>query len=1052
MAGKDTWYFRRHGCSEERVIAQPRFRVAATLALVESRAGLAVILAFFLAAQNTYASTLVASRFIAQVGARGIPFYYVLFAATSIPIAILFSSVIDRFPRHRLFIAALWIFAAVTGMLAVAASFAQSTPYLGFLIVRVFEHLLYSIYYILIADYLTVLDNKRYAAPIALGMAMGGLFGGALLTAMTSSFGASTAAWAAPVLVAAVPVYAAWVTNRRQPLDAAAPASPEGFVESVQVIPRLLARYPMVALMSAAMLLNVMLQCIAEFSALSIYGTHFPRLDELTVFLGLVNAALSVLGFVIIVLFTGRQLPRLGVPRMNLVYPALDVLTFGVLALSPSLPAGILANVSYDPFEHGIDVPVTTMNYNAVRRRFVGRVRVFIDGIVFPVGLASAGVLLLVLAERVDLRVIAALGLVVSLVLLLLHWHVGRQYARGLIDMLRDGAVELDQIDNGLRLPPDSAGEIHALLAGDVRMASIGLEMAVRCDANIAAAEIAAGLAKLPEAQARQILPRLAARPNGGRQLVEQLAEIGAPGVRQVALEHIFSDPAGRTERARRLLGDPDERIRSVAAAATLLAEPNDPSARAVLTEAQSAAALIGSLEVLRLTRTGDIGPILAAIGEHPDPAVRAAALASARGGAAANADLLMWARQAAADPAPEVRKEALALLVRLEPDRRLGEIAETFFSDPSADVRQAASQAIGQLGAAAVPAICRQLHSHREDAQITAIDALGLALGPAAGDRLFTELQDGVFASIMLNQRLTRAHSGDPGIRAALDNAARRNVRLVMHALDALGHRQTLNLVRTMMRSRDERSRANAIESLASLPQRRFVIPILPLVENPDDADPAIPRAQGDAALIEQALASPDPWLRAAAAVARYRETGALPVHLHRDPSPVVTETARQLIDRPAATSLPYPQEVLMSRLAFLHSVHLFAGTSFDDLVAVDRALVSRVYLADEPIIREGEPGDRLCIIYSGDVAVSKGPHVLARLAAGDFFGEMALFDDGPRSATVTALNDVEVLALERDRFHSLVRQRPTILMEICATLVRRLRDAEQQVLVAAH
>ncbi|HTQ34377.1 MAG TPA: cyclic nucleotide-binding domain-containing protein, partial [Stellaceae bacterium] len=129
-----------------------------------------------------------------------------------------------------------------------------------------------------------------------------------------------------------------------------------------------------------------------------------------------------------------------------------------------------------------------------------------------------------------------------------------------------------------------------------------------------------------------------------------------------------------------------------------------------------------------------------------------------------------------------------------------------------------------------------------------------------------------------------------------------------------------------------------------------------------------------------------------------------------------------------------------------------LFAETSFDDLIALDHVLVSRMYLASEPVIREGEAGDRLCILYSGSVVVTKGGHELARLAAGDFFGEMALFDDEPRSATVTAVDDVEVLELERDRFHSLVRQRPAILMEVCSTLVRRLRQAEQQVFAEAR
>jgi hypothetical protein len=241
------------------------------------------------------------------------------------------------------------------------------------------------------------------------------------------------------------------------------------------------------------------------------------------------------------------------------------------------------------------------------------------------------------------------------------------------------------------------------------------------------------------------------------------------------------------------------------------------------------------------------------------------------------------------------------------------------------------------------------------------------------------------------------------------------------------------------------------AVESLASLPQRRFVIPVLPLIEAGDAAD-TWPAASAGALkpLIEQALVSPDPWLRAAAATAWHRETGEIDARLLQDRSPVVVETVRRLAVR-SAGNCSYAQEDPMSRLAFLHGVSLFAEIALDDLIAVDHALAGHVYLAGEPIVTEGEAGDRLCIVYRGEVRVQKGGHVLARLTAGDFFGEMALFDAAPRSATVTSIGEVEVLDLPRDRFHSLVQQRPGILMQLCTTLVRRLRHAEQEALAAA-
>ena len=127
-------------------------------------------------------------------------------------------------------------------------------------------------------------------------------------------------------------------------------------------------------------------------------------------FLGLVNAGLSVLGFLVIVLFTERDLPRLGVPIMNRVYPALDVADVRGADGHPVIAGRHPRQFSYDPFEHGIDDAGTTMNYNAIRHRFVGRVRVLIDGIIFPLGWPRRACCCSAFAARIDLRLVAAPG------------------------------------------------------------------------------------------------------------------------------------------------------------------------------------------------------------------------------------------------------------------------------------------------------------------------------------------------------------------------------------------------------------------------------------------------------------------------------------------------------------------------------------------------------------------------------------------------------------------------------------------------------------------
>jgi predicted MFS family arabinose efflux permease len=96
----------------------------------------------------------------------------------------------------------------------------------------------------------------------------------------------------------------------------------------------------------------------------------------------------------------------------------------------------------------------------------------------------------------------------------------------------------------------------------------------------------------------------------------------------------------------------------------------------------------------------------------------------------------------------------------------------------------------------------------------------------------------------------------------------------------------------------------------------------------------------------------------------------------------------------------------------------------------------------AGTAVIREGEPGDRVYVIRSGRVRVSKRGTQVAELGAGDYFGEIALLRDVPRTATVTAIDDVEILSLERDEFLSAVTGSPPSRLRIDEEVERRMTD----------
>lgn len=127
---------------------------------------------------------------------------------------------------------------------------------------------------------------------------------------------------------------------------------------------------------------------------------------------------------------------------------------------------------------------------------------------------------------------------------------------------------------------------------------------------------------------------------------------------------------------------------------------------------------------------------------------------------------------------------------------------------------------------------------------------------------------------------------------------------------------------------------------------------------------------------------------------------------------------------------------------------VSLFEGLTTADRVALARAATVRTYRRGERIVTQGQPGDSFFVLVKGRVAVSilspEGREVvLSALSAGDCFGEMALLDEAPRSATVTAAERSELAVLTREAFFELLKGNFVLFRGLLSTFSRRLRHA---------
>jgi CRP-like cAMP-binding protein len=131
-----------------------------------------------------------------------------------------------------------------------------------------------------------------------------------------------------------------------------------------------------------------------------------------------------------------------------------------------------------------------------------------------------------------------------------------------------------------------------------------------------------------------------------------------------------------------------------------------------------------------------------------------------------------------------------------------------------------------------------------------------------------------------------------------------------------------------------------------------------------------------------------------------------------------------------------------------------LFAELNEEELHTLIEQSVKESYSAGERIINAGDSGHCMYVILSGSACVTvkrgTGEIELARLSAGDFFGEVALVDDGPRSATVTAIEDCELLCITRTTLGVLAGLQPAAAIHLLAaigrSLVARLRRGNKK------
>lgn len=132
---------------------------------------------------------------------------------------------------------------------------------------------------------------------------------------------------------------------------------------------------------------------------------------------------------------------------------------------------------------------------------------------------------------------------------------------------------------------------------------------------------------------------------------------------------------------------------------------------------------------------------------------------------------------------------------------------------------------------------------------------------------------------------------------------------------------------------------------------------------------------------------------------------------------------------------------------LPLLQEVPIFASLDKKAVNKIGDCLTKRVFESGTVITKEGEKGVTFYLILDGSVEVKRGKKVLAKLERGQFFGEMALFDNQPRSADVVAVDEITCVLLTSWNLFGVIAGDPKIAQRIIAELARRLRETNKAI-----
>lgn len=987
--------------------------------------------------------------FLERVGPSALPVAFVLAPISTVLGCLAYAAIVGRVRNDLLFCGLLGFAALALGLGALLAYVdVPGILYVVFCAAYLTQAVLISLHFwTFAADFFDTLQSKRLYPYLAVGASAGGVLGGAMaaLSGAVLPAEALVAGWSLILLYSGVFVYRHETDLRRWRIVGVEERD-ESSVASMRGAVRFVTRSPLVRWLVISIVGMISALFVIQFIYMGIFSEAFDSAESLAVFLGIYLGVSNLVEILTGTVATPWLLRRLGVPTANLVHPVLTLIAFPLLMLNPILITGIIARAIRELMENAMAAPIRQLSYNALPFRFRGRVRALLEGIVLFGAMATAGLALMWLGDDADLLTLCALGSAMGLVYLGASLIVRREYLRSLVNELRRGRLDLQNLGIGLgqNALAGLAEQWEALLFAETEYPSSSLLELAGELAERGLGDSVLRASRHPNPRVRTICIEALADHDPQRLtadlaklLSDEDADVRFAAVRTAIQLDSAPEEIGAGLRAR--LSDPDPNVRAYAAAET--GSQGESTLDAMLSSDDSTT-LIAALTCLPASKSSSLRQCVS----HDDPQVRASAITSITRLGDAEVLSLEVLERALHDPETIVR-EAAAHALPVCRESGVPSALSGALHDESRAVRMAAAEGLASLGEAGVKAALKQIKSTQPGVADASLLTISLVRDFDARPHLSDVYRGCVIDAWTLSASMEFAPRDATLVlrfmRTALRNAYQRKIVLAFATLAVIEDRSVVQSVQRTLERGSTRDRADALEVLSNLADRDASDQLALLLETGGFRDKIAGAADFIAAPdnFDDALVAiereGDRWLDLASAAYAASRAG--------EPSQVVPSS--QSPTEPFQTS---STEIdLMQRLLALREVPLFSELSLDRLEAIHQLMHESQYLRGECVVREGDPGDDLYVLLEGELEIYKSyrtpsQRLLSKLTPIGYMGEIAILDGSSRSATAIASTDSRLLSLGGEPFKEVVLQTPEISFEIFKVLTARIRAAE--------